>query len=118
MDNRTEADGLAVGRPSYFATEISRHLISGIFTLEDEPLFSLLSRLQDSEQLFVEPSATAGLIGPQRMQLSQYAQQKQIPLAHATHIAWSTGGALVPEKERKAFYTRGQRPFTTLEPQK
>lgn len=39
LDNHTEADGLAVGRPSSFATSISEHLISGIYTIEDEKLF-------------------------------------------------------------------------------
>ena len=107
LDNQTEADGLAVGRPSRFATEISKHLISGIFTLEDEHLFFLLTQLQDTENIFLEPSATAGLIGPQLMQKSGYAQIHQLNLKNATHIAWATGGMLVPQQQREMFYKRG-----------
>lgn len=107
LDNKTEADGLAVGRPSHFATEISKHLISGIFTIEDQHLFTLLSQLQDSENIFLEPSATAGLIGPQLMQKSGYAEKHQLNLKNATHIAWATGGMLVPQQQRDLFYARG-----------
>src|SRR5690606_14047493 len=107
LDNLTEADGLAVGRPSSFATEISKHLISGIFTIEDDHLFKLLVQLKDSEDIFLEPSATAGLIGPQRMQKTDYAKTHYLNLDNATHIAWATGGLLVPESQRKAFYNRG-----------
>ncbi|MBJ7882041.1 D-serine ammonia-lyase [Gelidibacter salicanalis] len=108
LDNQTEADGLAVGRPSHFATKISKHLVSGIFTLEDDQLFKLLAQLKDSENIFLEPSATAGLIGPQRIQISEYAKTHHLNLKNATHIVWATGGLLVPEYQRTAFYERGQ----------
>ncbi len=107
LDNKTEADGLAVGRPSSFATEISKHLISGIFTIEDEHLFKLLAQLKDTENIFLEPSATAGLIGPQLMEKSGYAQKHNLNLTNATHIAWATGGMLVPQQQRENFYARG-----------
>ena len=107
LDNKTEADGLAVGRPSHFATEISKHLISGIFTIEDERLFRLLTELKDSQNIFLEPSATAGLIGPQLMQKAGYAQTHHLNLKNATHIAWATGGMLVPQQQRDLFYARG-----------
>ena len=107
LDNKTEADGLAVGRPSRFATEISKHLISGIFTIEDEHLFQLLAQLQDTQDIFLEPSATAGLIGPQLMQKSGYAQIHHLNLQNSTHIAWATGGMLVPQQQRDLFYARG-----------
>ena len=108
LDNQTEADGLAVGRPSHFATEISKHLISGIFTIEDDDLFKLLVQLKDSEDIFVEPSAVAGLIGPQLMQKTGYAKTHHLNMKNATHIAWATGGLLVPEYQRKTFYKRGR----------
>ncbi len=107
IDNKTEADGLAVGRPSKFATAISEHLISGIYTLEDEKLYSLLTKLLDTENIFLEPSATAGLIGPQRIAATNYAQENKLNMENATHIAWATGGDLVPEDQRNAFYKRG-----------
>src|SRR5699024_2204788 len=43
LDNRTEADGLAVGRPSKFASMFNEKLVSGIYTVEDETLYKLLT---------------------------------------------------------------------------
>lgn len=114
LDNKTEADGLAVGRPSHFATKISKHLISGIFTIEDAHLFRLLAQLKDTENIFLEPSATAGLIGPQLMQKTNYAKTHQLNLENATHIAWATGGDLVPADERHLFYERGSQQLSLI----
>lgn len=108
IDNRTEADGLAVGRPSKFATEISKHILSGMYTIEDETLYRLLFMLKDTEEQFLEPSATAGLIGPQQIAKTKYAEIKHLNMKNATHIAWATGGDLVPEKQREAFYNKGK----------
>ncbi|SHG46727.1 D-serine ammonia-lyase [Salegentibacter echinorum] len=107
LDSKTEADGLAVGRPSHFATKISKQLISGIFTIEDGYLFRLLAQLKDTENIFVEPSATAGLIGPQLMKRTGYATTHHLNMKNATHVAWATGGLLVPQQERQLFYERG-----------
>lgn len=109
IDNKTEADGLAVGRPSNFATNISNNIISGIYTIEDENLFTLLSELMDKEKIFLEPSATAGLIGPQMISKTNYAEQNEIKMENAIHVVWATGGDLVPKEERKEFYERGKR---------
>lgn len=108
IDNKTEADGLAVGRASNFATVLSSHLISGVYTIEDEHLYKLLAQLWDTENIFLEPSATAGLIGPQMIANSDYIQQNQLNMANATHVVWATGGNLVPDSERKSFYERGK----------
>lgn len=108
IDNRTEADGLAVGRPSKFATEISNHVISGIYTIEDNTLYRLLSELKDSEDQFLEPSATAGLIGPQRIASTEYSKINKLNMTNATHIAWATGGDLVPQYQRELFYNKGK----------
>ncbi|PAV29406.1 D-serine ammonia-lyase [Virgibacillus profundi] len=110
IDNLTAADGLAVGRPSSFATSISKHLISGIYTMEDDELYKLLALLYDYEDINVEPSATAGIIGPQRISKTNYTAQA---LENATHIAWSTGGALVPEVDMKQFYEKGKQILET-----
>ncbi len=107
VDNKTEADGLAVGRPSNFATTVSGHLISGIYTIEDNQLFTLLAQLMDTEKIFLEPSATAGLIGPQMVAQTDYADKNNLKMENATHIVWATGGDLVPDFERKKFYERG-----------
>ena len=109
IDNLTEADGLAVGRPSAFATGISKLLISGIYTVEDDTLFSLLYLLGKSENIFLEPSATAGLIGPQRILDTKYISDNKINPSNITHISWATGGDLVPEMEMKGFYEKGKK---------
>ena len=108
LDNRTEADGLAVGRPSSFATEISDQLVSGIYTIADDDLFQLLAMLVDHEEIYVEPSATAGLLGPGKVTNSNYMKEKHIDPKKVTHIVWSTGGALVPEGDMEKFYNRGK----------
>ena len=107
IDNKTEADGLAVGRPSHFATNISSQIISGVYTIKDERLFTLLAQLMDSESVFLEPSATAGLIGPQMVAKTDYAEKNNLNMKDATHIVWATGGNLVPDEQRKNFYNRG-----------
>lgn len=109
IDNETEADGLAVGRPSSFASESSEQLISGVATIEDETLFPLLALLKDSETLKIEPSAAAGFIGPFAISKTDYATDHGISLENAAHIVWLTGGALVPDGEMAAFYERGRK---------
>ncbi|WP_188455584.1 D-serine ammonia-lyase [Virgibacillus oceani] len=109
IDNHTEADGLAVGRPSRFATGISKHLLSGIYTVRDEQLFKILALLYDNEKIYVEPSAAAGIIGPWNVMHSNYLKQSNIHTENITHIAWLTGGGLVPEAEMKQFYGKGKR---------
>jgi D-serine dehydratase len=108
LNNKTEADGLAVGRPSSFASEISGQLVSGIYTFEDPILYRLLAMLADTEGIYLEPSATAGLIGPFETLNSDYVERHQVKSENATHIAWATGGGLVPESEMGDFYRRGK----------
>lgn len=108
IDNRTEADGLAVGRPSAFASPISQLLVSGVYTVEDTDLFRLLYQLGKTEHIFIEPSATVGLIGPYRIAATGYVEKHNINPVNITHIAWSTGGALVPKEERLEFYKKGK----------
>lgn len=108
IDNITEADGLAVGRPSAFASSISKRLISGIYTIEDNELFQLLYMLGNTEQIFLEPSATAGLIGPYKIAQTNYIEKQHLHPSHIIHIAWATGGALVPKEEMEKFYIKGK----------
>ncbi|MDN7244246.1 D-serine ammonia-lyase [Planococcus shenhongbingii] len=107
IDNRTEADGLAVGRPSSFASSISEKLVSGVYTLEDGELFKLLVMLSDSEGISVEPSATAGLKGPGEVLGSDYIANHGLNEEMITHIVWATGGNLVPREDMERFYAKG-----------
>lgn len=116
LDNLTEADGLAVGRPSRFATEISQYLVSGFYTMEDDEMYRLLALLADSENVYVEPSAASGLSGPLRLQESGILEENgwEDKMGRAVHLTWSTGGSLVPEQDRKKFYQKGKSLLTPV----
>ncbi|AXF57900.1 D-serine ammonia-lyase [Salicibibacter kimchii] len=110
IDNVTEADGLAVGRPSSFATAISEKLVSGVYTIEDNELFKMLAQLMNTEGLKVEPSAASGLQGPIR--LSKHPDYIEnhglaVKMKEATHVAWATGGALIPKRDWESIYHKG-----------
>lgn len=96
LDNRTEADGLAVGRPSSFVGKIMDHLLTGAFTIKDENLYVFLKALYQEENIFLEPSALAGFLGP-ILTSDKYKNEK------ATHMCWGTGGSLVPLEARERF---------------
>lgn len=97
IDNLTEADGLAVGRASAFASKYIQKLVSGIYTIDDKTLIRLLAQLYHTEKIFIEPSAAAGLIGPEKIAESVYLSQNNIDSNKITHIAWATGGGLLPK---------------------
>lgn len=113
IDNITEADGLAVGRPSGLIGKVLEHDISGDFTTQDKPLYRLLHALADTENIYLEPSALAGMRGPLRLQNEEAGKQylEKYGLAakmnNATHIVWATGGGMVPKDIMEAFYQRG-----------
>jgi len=102
LDNKTAADGLAVGRPSGFVGKTLEQLISGSYTISDDTMYQLLALLYDTENIQLEPSALAGMTGP--IQLAKH----DVNLQNATHIVWATGGGMVPEDEMKAYYAKGK----------
>lgn len=106
LTGRTAADGLAVSRPSGFAGETVKEMVGGGFTVSDEHLFTDLHALHETERLFVEPSACAGFAGAVELsRMTDYLESSGLG-AHwenAAHIAWATGGALVPEGEREKY---------------
>ena len=108
IDNKTCADGLAVGRPSAFVGKFMEPLLSGIYTVSDENMYRLLKLLKDTEQLSLEPSALASLPGIINILSTGSAYLKQHKLEdkmeHATHISWATGGSMVPNEEQNRYY--------------
>ncbi|WP_252311458.1 D-serine ammonia-lyase [Sinobaca sp. H24] len=108
LDNQTEADGLAVGRPSALASNVMKPLLSGACTIEDSRLYDYLVLLMDTEQIYLEPSALAGMAGPQKVAASNYMKTNGVNPETVTHIIWGTGGGLVPESVRKEEYTKGK----------
>lgn len=114
LTGRTDADGLAVGRPSGFVGKTVEHLLCGAFTLDDPWLYRYLAGLWDTEGLFIEPSACAAFHGPAQLVRNATCidflrvQGLWDKLPQATHIAWATGGNLVPQEERDAYLAKGR----------
>lgn len=105
----THADGLAVGRASGFVGRVMEPLLSGGFTLRDAKLYEYMRDLLETENAFIEPSSCAAFEGP--VLLGRSEEWREYIKAHglaekmknAAHIAWATGGRLVPEEIRKEY---------------
>ena len=112
IDNLTAADGLAVGRPSGFVGHAMQGLIDGYYTLKDEEMYQLLSLLDQSEGIRLEPSALAGMPGISRvLSNEEYLSRMGFTpeqLENATHLVWATGGGMVPPEEMAKYLAKGQ----------
>lgn len=98
LDNRTAADGLAVSSASLLVAGTVGGLIAGVVTVADADLFAWVRALWQRAEMRLEPSAAAAFaaIRPALASLPE--------LQIATHVVWTTGGALLPEAEfRKAL---------------
>ena len=115
IDGKTEADGLAVGRASALVSDIMDVELTGCYTVDDAKLYPYLAALKDSEGIFIEPSACAAFEGlryvkaqPVDAQGDSGAQDSfPAPDENSIHIIWATGGNMVPEDEKTAYYNRG-----------
>ncbi|EEK79472.1 D-serine ammonia-lyase [Bacillus cereus] len=111
IDNVTDADGLAVGRPSGFVGKTMEPFLSGNYTVNDEELYRLLKELADTEDIYLEPSALAGMIGPVKVcKKDGYLQKQQLTekMKKGTHIVWGTGGSMVPKDVMNGYYKTGE----------
>jgi D-serine dehydratase len=81
-------------------------MLSGCFTVEDEKLYPYLAALKDSTGIFIEPSACAAFEGLQYICGGEYVPA---PDENAIHVIWATGGNMVPEDEKTAYYERGKK---------
>jgi len=113
LDNKTEADGLAVGRASKFVGKVMETYISGCYTVQDEELFTSLALAMDSEGLFLEPSAHAGMFGPIQLMTNgrDFLQKHHLldKMEQATHLVWATGGSMVPQEMRQDYLKKYSR---------
>ncbi|ARX65716.1 D-serine ammonia-lyase [Bacillus thuringiensis] len=110
IDNVTDADGLAVGRPSGFVGKTMEPFLSGNYTVSDEELYRLLKELADTENIYLEPSALAGMIGPVKVcKEDEHLQKQQLTekVKKGTHIVWGTGGSMVPKDVMNEYYRKG-----------
>jgi D-serine dehydratase len=113
IDNVTDADGLAVGRPSGFVGKTIEPFLSGSYTVSDDQLYKMLKGLVDSEGIHLEPSALAGMIGPSKLNKegTSYIRNHQLSdkMSNAAHIIWGTGGSMVPKDMMEEYYQKGCR---------
>lgn len=115
LNGLTAADGLAVGRPSKFVGKTISHMLAGEFTVADEKLYQYMGALMDSEQIFIEPSACAAFEGPVKLKRSSdmeaFLARAGLAEKHpqVTHIAWATGGNMVPKEIRQEYLKKDNR---------
>ncbi len=109
LSGLTQADGLAVPRPSSFVGKVMRPLLSGAFTVQDEHLYEYMKMLMNTEKIFLEPSACAGFQGAaflgQKEETLRYLRERHLAdkMENAAHIVWATGGSMVPEDVRSEY---------------
>lgn len=108
IDGKTQADGLAVGRASKLVGRYMENLLSGVYTIDDSKLNLILKLLYSSENIFIEPSACAsfeGVLTLDSREMKMYIKNHNLTdkMNKVTHIAWATGGALVPDNVRNEY---------------
>ncbi|HDM8042257.1 TPA: D-serine ammonia-lyase [Vibrio campbellii] len=113
IDNITAADGLAVGRASGFVGRAMERLLDGYYTITDERMYHHLSELSELEDIRLEPSALAGMIGAVHVSQAQAYQARmqfsEDKRKNAIHLVWATGGGMVPEAEMSAYLAKSGR---------
>lgn len=113
IDNRTAADGLAVGRCSHLVGRLMHPFISGAMTVSDRHMYRLLARMADTEGIRLEPSALAGVPGVLNLlgtgEGRGYLVREKLAgfQGQFTHIAWATGGSMVPADVMEEYYRKG-----------
>lgn len=65
----------------------------------DAQLYDDLRLLSQAEDILLEPSACASFAGPRRIGQTPFAEQAK----RAVHIAWATGGSMVPEQVMQQY---------------
>ncbi|NOH50596.1 D-serine ammonia-lyase [Vibrio rotiferianus] len=113
IDNITAADGLAVGRASGFVGRAMERLLDGYYTITDECMYHHLGELSELEDIRLEPSALAGMVGAVHVSNDKAYQARmqftEEKLNNATHLVWATGGGMVPEEEMSAYLAKSGR---------
>lgn len=114
IDNITDADGLAVGRASGFVGKTLEEMVSGSYSVSDENMYRLLKLLIDMEGIKLEPSALAGVYGIEVLLNTKVGKDyiKNIGFENnkenIVHLAWATGGGMVPEQVMEGYYRKGK----------
>lgn len=114
LTGQTEADGLAVGRPSKFVGKTISRMLAGEFTVQDQKLYRHMKMLMDTEEIFIEPSSCAAFEGPSRLfrdrESREFLEKESLweKMEAATHIVWATGGSLVPQDVREEYCRKAE----------
>lgn len=112
LSGLTEADGLAVSRPSALVSPLMAKMLDGCFTVRDECLYPYLANLGELENLWIEPSACAAFPGPGLVASNIINDEKNYDsIAEAydpINIVWATGGRAVPEDIMHEYYRKGK----------
>ena len=112
LSGLTEADGLAVSRPSALVSPLMAKMLDGCFTVRDERLYPYLANLGELENLWIEPSACAAFPGPGLVASNIINDEKNYDsIAEAydpINIVWATGGSAVPEDIMHEYYRKGK----------
>ena len=120
LTGKTDADGLAVGRPSVFAGKIMETVLSGEVTVEDRSLLKYMKLLMDTEEIFLEPSACAGFEGVKALSENEvfqtYIKENGLEpvMKDAAQIVWATGGSLVPQEMRDQYLKEAELASLTI----
>lgn len=116
LDGRTLADGLAVQRPSGLVGRAVGPRVTAFCTVEDAELPPLVARLWQEEGVKAEPSACASvaaarafcsLSGSEADDVLAARGLTRAEIAAGTHVAWLTGGAMMPQEEFAALVEQG-----------
>ena len=103
LDNRTAADGLAVPRASMLVARTVGAMIEAVVTVADDHLTRWLKVAWTEAGMRLEPSAAASFAA-----LAPFlAVADRSELEGATHVLWTTGGALLPDDEFEAALRGG-----------
>lgn len=117
IDGKTVMDGLAVPQTSGFVAELMEHYFDGGLTVSERDSMHLLAKMNDLENIQLEPAALAGTPGPSRLFQTKEGQAFLVELSlsgkknNITHIAWATGGSMVPEEDMEAFIQEGLKTY-------
>ena len=114
LSGMTVADGLAVPRTSGLVSKVMDAFFDGGYTVEENEFRALQFLLNESENIFLEPAAVAGISGAVRLTGTEeghtYLKDKGLldKMKNSTHIAWATGGSMVPQESRNEFLEEGK----------
>ncbi|MDE1548325.1 D-serine ammonia-lyase [Jeotgalibaca caeni] len=114
IDAKTVMDGLAVPRTSGLVSKLMQYHFDGGYTLQEDEAMHWLAKMIDVESIKLEPAALAGVPGAAFLSSTEsgqaYLDAKGLTekMANATHIAWATGGSMVPAEDMEMFYQQGR----------